>query len=428
LAGLKEPWTLVARHDTGYAEIPHDQFKKLSGGDVYLQPWGKVEGTLRVGAKPQVNQKIVLFRTGSRDDWQAMRIRHTRDVTTDPEGHFVFDRVAPGESWIAWEPKVKNKLRQSHYTLAEVEPGKSITLDLGGRGQSVVGRAATVAVNTPGQQITWASVKNQSASASYHNRIANTAWETRPDDWERMTPAQRIEWQKAWEKTPRGKELTRHRWGVDIDINPDGSFRIDDVLPGTYVVNCRLFHNENGFGEDLADCSAEFTVPPLPKGVDRVDTPLDIGTIPVTLKPRALVGQAAPDFTATKLADGKPLRLSDYKGKYVLLKWWWNWSELDTEVPAMKKAYDSIKDDRDWGLVTLAFDDHLDTAKKRVADHAIPGTHAHVADYAKNFPRAYLGSPSTLVIIGPDGKVLARNFHPENAETEIAKIRLEHAR
>jgi hypothetical protein len=46
-------------------------------------------------------------------------------------------------------------------------------------------------------------------------------------------------------------------------------------------------------------------------------------------------------------------------------------------------------------------------------------------NYATDFPKAYEGSPSTLILIGPDGRVLARNLHAENADTEVAKILLE---
>jgi peroxiredoxin len=257
----------------------------------------------------------------------------------------------------------------------------------------------------------------------YNHTAGTTSWKT-PPNWAHMTRQEQIDWRKAWEETPEGKERKRHQWAEHLDLNPDGSFRIEDLVPGTYHVQLRMFHNENGFGEDLVDSGLDFTVPPLPPGQTRTDEPLDLGTIPVTLKPRALVGQVAPDFTVQTL-DGKPLKLSDYRGKYVLLKWFWSWSELDTEIPAIQKAYDTIKDDPNWALITIDFDQPLDLAKKRVAAHHIPGLHAYTAQESKAFPRAYLGSPSTLIIIGPDGKVLARNLHAQNAETEIAKIRLE---
>jgi hypothetical protein len=184
-----------------------------------------------------------------------------------------------------------------------------------------------------------------------------------------------------------------------------------------------VFANENGFGEDVVDCEKEFTVPELPPGVTRLDEPLDIGMVPVKLKPRALVGTVAPDFEVTTI-DGKPLRLSDYRGKYVLLRWWWGWSELDVDVPALKKAWETMQKEGDWALITVGFDKEIETTKKRAAEHQIPGIHCRIEDY-KLFPAAYLGSPSQMIIIGPDGKVLARNIQGVQAETAVARVLLE---
>lgn len=46
------------------------------------------------------------------------------------------------------------------------------------------------------------------------------------------------------------------------------------------------------------------------------------------------VGQSAPDFTLTDTA-GKPVKLSDYRGKYVVLEW------TNPGCPYVKKHYDS---------------------------------------------------------------------------------------
>jgi RNA polymerase sigma factor (sigma-70 family) len=418
--GLREPWILVARHPSGYLQLSSDQFKKLAGADIMLQPWGRVEGRLLVGTQPQVGQKIELYRSGSQDDWEAMHIHHNLNTTTDADGQFVFEHVAPGDSWLVWEPKGK-QFRMIRHTLAEVQPGNTLKIDIGGKGRPVIGRAATTPENAPDEKITWAKAKDQDASASYHNTLGTQV--PIPKDWEKMTRQEQMRWQKEWEKSPAGRQRLRNQWSEEIDINPDGSFRIDDLTPGKYQVQLRILRTENSFGEDLVECWTEFVVPPLPDGKDRLDEPLDIGTVPVKLKPRTVVGKPAPDFEATTI-DGKPLKLSDYKGKYVMIKWWWSWSELDTEVPALKKAWQTMKKEPDWVLITIAFDNDPAVTKKRALDHDIPGIHCHMADYDKNF-KAYLGSPSTLCIVGPDGKVLARNIHAIAAPTEVAKIMLE---
>jgi hypothetical protein len=388
---------------------------------VILQPWGKVEGRLLIGDKPQAGQKVSLFRIGSRDQWMVTKIQHNLTTTTDKEGKFVFNTVAPGESWLNWEPR-KRPLHPMRFTLVDVEPGKTLQQDIGGKGRPVVGRAASVPINAPTEKVSWVSVGNHSVDANYNN-VRGTQRNV-PANWSTMTEAQRSDWQKAWEKSPEGRAARRAQWSEFFEINPDGTFRIDDLVPGTYNVSFRIFNNENGFGEDLVECSKQFTVPPLPDGIERSNEPLDIGVVDVTLIPRTRVGKPAPEFAVPTL-DGKTIKLSDFKGKYVVVKWWWNWSEMDIEAPAMKKAWQTMSKQSDWVLIDIAFDENIDIAKKRVADHDLPGIHCYVKDYMKQFPKEYMGSPSTICIIGPDGKVLGRNLQTMSLDNDIAKIILE---
>jgi hypothetical protein len=235
---------------------------------------------------------------------------------------------------------------------------------------------------------------------------------------------ERIRLMKEWYKTPEGWKAKRYMWGEDFEVKPDGSFRIDDLEPGKYQISLRMSRTENSFGEDLIRAHVDVTVPPLPPGVTLAKEPVDVGEVPVTLLPRLARGDVATDFTV-ETTDGKPLKLSDYKGKYVVLKWFWNWSELDVETPALKKAYETMQKEPDkWVLITLGFDQDMKTTKKRVADHQLPGIHARVPKY-EDFPQGYMGSPSTVCMIDPDGKVLARNLHVIKLDSEIAKVMLE---
>ena len=423
--GVKEPWVLVVRHPSGYAEVSHEDFKK-AGGQVWLKAWGRVEGTLYRGPDPQPAQKVVLFRAVRGGGWDADNIRQERSTMTDPTGKFVFENVAPDEDlWLAWD-KPATILMREQYTAIEVGPGKTVKQDVGGKGRAVIGRVATTPANAPDQRLFWGGGKLNNRSAGYSRanfRDNLFAVYKPPPGYERMTRDQQKVYERAFYKTPAGKALRPYYFGRVIDLKPDGSFRIDDVLPGKYEAFFRIFNSENGFGEDVVDCRREFTIPDFPPGVERVDEPLDLGLIPVELKPRALVGTDAPDFELRTI-DGKTLRLSDFRGKYVFLKWWWSFHELDVEVPAIKKAWETMKKEGDWVLITVGFDKEMATTKKRIADWQIPGIHCQQEDWQK-FPRPYLGSPSSIYIIDPDGKVLARNIQTVEAEEEVSKILFE---
>jgi peroxiredoxin len=66
---------------------------------------------------------------------------------------------------------------------------------------------------------------------------------------------------------------------------------------------------------------------------------------------RAAVGHTAPDFT-TQTLDGSPVRLSQYRGKPVLLNFWATWcAPCQEEMPLIQRAGDTYKGQ---GLVVLA--------------------------------------------------------------------------
>ena len=81
----------------------------------------------------------------------------------------------------------------------------------------------------------------------------------------------------------------------------------------------------------------------------------------------ATVGQPAPDFTLTD-ATGKPVRLSDFKGKHVVLEW------TNPGCPFVRKHYDSgnmpatQKDAMGKGVVWLA----INSTEKASRDYLEP--------------------------------------------------------
>lgn len=65
------------------------------------------------------------------------------------------------------------------------------------------------------------------------------------------------------------------------------------------------------------------------------------------------IGTKAPDFTL-KALDGKQVKLSDYKGKPVIINFWASWCPAcKAEMPDFEKTYQAYKDK---GLVILAVD------------------------------------------------------------------------
>jgi len=62
------------------------------------------------------------------------------------------------------------------------------------------------------------------------------------------------------------------------------------------------------------------------------------------------IGREAPNFSLPQL-QGEPIKLSDLRGKAVVLNFWGTWCEpCKEEMPALQKQYEALKDQ---GLVVL---------------------------------------------------------------------------
>jgi len=115
---------------------------------------------------------------------------------------------------------------------------------------------------------------------------------------------------------------------------------------------------------------------------------------------------AAPEFTAKGL-DGKPVKLSDYRGKVVLLNFWASWcGTCKSEKPALAQM---AKDFPDLDVVALASDN--DVAKvlvslvqslKPAAQLPAPGKDGYTFEQAKEiFGRELRDRPAFNVLLDP---------------------------
>ena len=110
-----------------------------------------------------------------------------------------------------------------------------------------------------------------------------------------------------------------------------------------------------------------------------------------------LVGGPAPEI-ALKDLQGQEVRLSDLRGKVVLLNFWATWCKpCKEEMPAMQAAYDKLRDE---GLVVLAVNELEDV--QRVAEHV--RSHGHtfpvVMDHDNRIANRYgvVGLPASFLI------------------------------
>jgi beta-lactamase regulating signal transducer with metallopeptidase domain len=90
-------YLVMAMHEEGFARVRG----KAEIRDIRLQPWARVEGTVRVGGEPGVKEAVKLDfdeQWSRRSGTAAGRISYDYRTKTDGEGSFVFDRVPPGKA------------------------------------------------------------------------------------------------------------------------------------------------------------------------------------------------------------------------------------------------------------------------------------------------------------------------------------------
>jgi hypothetical protein len=245
-----------------------------SAPDVVVQPWGRIEGTLRAGDKPLANQTVAIVRWGSGDLYDWSLVDHTTTARTDESGKFVFPSVAPGDAWVTHRIVLApGDARDSNHQHVHVLPGKTVHLQLGGQGQFVIGRVILPELPpTPGNVI----------------RVHGALWRhseydmPRPPDWDQMDPEQRRRYEQQWRSSPEGLAWKRSVCNYEFPVNSDdGAFRIPDVRPGRYRMHIRFELRDEASRQINFRATADrhLIVPDEPPPADAVE--IDVGHIPV---------------------------------------------------------------------------------------------------------------------------------------------------
>jgi hypothetical protein len=101
--------------------------------------------------------------------------------------------------------------------------------------------------------------------------------------------------------------------GIFFSVEPDRSFRIEDIEAGTYELHLEINkqpvdQSEGPLGiKTIASARREVLVPPMPGG--RSDEPMDLGKVPITV-----VGKLGPPAAAPK-ADRFPPRQEPFSAQ-----------------------------------------------------------------------------------------------------------------
>ena len=233
----------------------------------------------------------------------------------------------------------------------------------------------------------------------------------RPSDYDQMTKRQQQDWYKQWRKTPEAQAYYDAIWHnrdqrhYTFRIAVDGTFRIEDVIPGKYDFNVWLEERlGSGRPEEIGGYSGTVEVPPMDEAYS--DDPLDIGDLVLAMNTLLHVGDIAPLFEA-KTLDGKDTRLADYRGRFVLLSFWS--LVYHPELDRLKDLYQDYGTTGKLQIIGLGGSDTLDEVKKFVAEHDIEWPQVYFGQaWNQGIAQQYgLSGLPYILLIDPEGKIVA---------------------
>jgi len=355
-----------------------------SSPKVTVRPWSRIEGTVVVGVQPQADASLRCINFNDVDLFTQANVRVESWADSDKDGRFVIERAFPGATTVS--------------AFWDTTPRPQVVIDRNGK------IAETGNHPHPGF---W--VKRVIDVPATHPAIVQVGGTGRPIAGHIAQPVDGYSYRVGSLSGAPPFDSWNNYYVV---INPDGIFGMQDLPAGKYHLHAD-FGQLGGemhpvpykYVSYFATADKEFVIPPIPNG--RSDEALDLGALPLTLCPRVEVGGAAADI-ACNSPQGTPSRLSDHRGKFVLLQLWSGTRQyLERERTQLKAIYDRHGDDPRFALLGVNIDAAPDEPLKAAAAANVRWPQMAPAG---PLPAQYMNSGSSFYLIDPEGKLLARDM------------------
>ena len=268
--------TVLVVHELGCALVPIGEGFRAP---IVLRPWGAIEGTLLVGGKPASGQTVSLGVPLSDNDSMPPGIQAQGNATTDAEGRFRFDRVPAGLFTVS---RYFNFNRGGTGPVGIGAPHR-VEVPAGGVGEATIGTSGRAVVGR-------LALANPVTGYAWRDDLQSLV-QVR-DDLPPVGPTAGFpgspEFMKAVRADNRREaQIAKHF----LTLQADGSFRIDDVPPGNYLLKLRVStppkdvsasDAESFFRPELGRMERPIVVPDSPDPATA--GPLDLGVLTIPVK------------------------------------------------------------------------------------------------------------------------------------------------
>ena len=426
LPGVPSTGWVVVTHpdgvfDASVAELPAD-------GVVRLRNYGAVEGRLLVNGQPNSGETMNLAPLM----WSpSLRIHASYTARPGPDGRFSFTSIPPGQYKLyRWAlPKRRDTsgqtITETYQYPVTVEPGQTNELEYYTPGRQVIGQAVSSPANLP---VEWAwdvhtlSLKLPTLSGNGGvNREDYATFEAFQNaNSESYVTAQRL-------------EQSRSARTYALQIQPDGTFQIDDVPPGSYELRIGVtLPNESGrrnsFGrkDEIGSLVREVIVTPgkepLDLGLLTVPIHADLLPAPVAARTGEKAGPALS--LEARTLSGKKVSLSQFAGTNVLLVFWASWSERS--LSSWSGLQDLLQQfgERRLALVGVSLDDTMDIARRTVSARGWKGTQVWLdAESRARLTSAFdVNTLPGIFLLDAKGRIVGQELEGDRLSTTVKRL------